>query len=93
MKILRAQSGERLFKGIEIRVFFPGNKRSVRQVHRAPAGRGLNERGVDLILEQTAAKVERSWPKEEYGMVQLSPSSFNFVWRATRAASEEAGEA
>jgi hypothetical protein len=81
MRLLKAASGEPLFKAIQITVFLPGNKRPVRQVHRAPCGRGITADGIDIILAQTADKIEKTWPMEEYSVVALSPSSFNFVWR------------
>lgn len=82
MRNLKAKSGEQLFKAVRIRIFHPGNKRSVTQFHRAQQGQGITAQGIDSILKHTADKIETSWPSEEYSMVQLSPSSFNFVWRA-----------
>jgi hypothetical protein len=84
MRILKAESGEQLCKAIQIKVFSPQNKRSALQVHRAPFGKGISADGIDMILAQTAEKIERIWPSEEYGLVTLGPTSFNFVWRNSK---------
>jgi hypothetical protein len=88
MSILTAASGEPLFKAIQVKVFSPANKRSCLQVHRAPQGQGISAQGIDTILAQTAEKIERTWPSEEYGLVAIGPTSFNFVWRKSKAEHE-----
>lgn len=88
MRVLRAQSGEPLFKAIHVTVFHPGNKRPARQVHRAPHGQGISAKGIDIILAQTADKIEKAWPAEEYSLVTVGPTSFNFVWRKKKLEEE-----
>jgi acetylornithine deacetylase/succinyl-diaminopimelate desuccinylase-like protein len=83
MRLLKAQTGEQLFKAVQIKVFYPGNKKSALQVHRAPHGNGLTSDGIDQILASTAEKIEKVWPGQEYSMVALGPAAFNFVWRKT----------
>lgn len=88
MRPLRAQSGEPIVKAIHITVFQPGNKRPAREVHHAPPGRGISALGIDTILAQTSDKIERTWPTEDYGLVALGRTSFNFVWRGKRIEAE-----
>lgn len=82
MKLLQSQSCEQLFKAVHIKVFHPGNKRHALQVHRAPHGRGINAHGIDVLLANTAEKIEKTWPGQEYSLVPIGPTTFNFVWRS-----------
>jgi hypothetical protein len=82
---MKNETGERLFKAVNITVFTPENKKRIRQSFRAPARQGLTADGIDKILLQAAEKIEKSWPTEEYSLVPLGPADFNFVWRARKA--------
>jgi hypothetical protein len=76
---LRNQAGERLYKQIAITVFFPGNKKRVRTVHRAPPCKGFNAENIQETLEQWAGRIEGDFPSVEYKLVTLGPAEFNFV--------------
>lgn len=74
-----------LFTGVHITIFYPGNKRKKRIVHRPQPGMGfVTDKGVDMVLVKTADQIDKAFPNEEYGMVQTGPASFNFVWRKSR---------
>lgn len=68
-------------KSVKIRIFEPGNKRSNLLIKRAPARHVFNDKGIDTILVKAAEYVEKRWPGEDYALVPLGPSAFNFVHR------------
>jgi hypothetical protein len=76
---LQNNAGERLYKQVAITVFFPGNKKRVRTVHRAPPGKGFNAENIQETLEQWAGRIEGDFPSVEYKLVTLGPAEFNFV--------------
>lgn len=71
-------------KSLKVRIFFPGNKRSKLRVYRAPSGHAFNEKGVDHLLVKIADKVEKMFPDQEYSLVPIGGTAFNFVWRGAR---------
>jgi hypothetical protein len=68
------------FPNIRIRIFQPGNKRSIRKLFRAPAGHLYTSHGIQKQLEHTAKQIEQNHPGEEYKLVELGPAEFSFVW-------------
>ena len=85
---MQSKSGEQLFKAVHIRIFYPGNKKSAIQAHRAPTGNGLTSQGIDQILAATSEKIEKAYPGQEYSLVPLGPARFNFVWRGADPTAE-----
>jgi hypothetical protein len=73
-----------LFPNIRVRIFMPGNKRSIQKTFVAPSGRLWNSACIEAQLAHTAAQIEKNHPNEEYRLVPLGPSRFNFAWVATR---------
>lgn len=66
-------------KFVRIRIFDGGNKTSrTRNIH-APRGSSFTESGIQGLLEQTADNLEKARPHLSYRLVELSPSSFNFI--------------
>jgi hypothetical protein len=76
---LQSALGERLYKRVAITVFFPGNEKRVRSVHRAPPSKGFNADNIQEVLEQWAGRIEADFPGVEYKLVALGPAEFNFV--------------
>jgi hypothetical protein len=81
MRKLIAKDGQQIFKAVHLKIFFPGNKKAHRQTVRAPYGQAFNAEGIERLLRDAADQIEKKWPTEQYALVALGPSSFNFVWR------------
>jgi hypothetical protein len=88
MRQMKATDGSVLYKKIKAKVFSPWNQKHIQYDHRAPAGQGISEQGVAMWLKAMSDAIEKQWPGHEYRLVELSPSSFNFVW--VREIAEEA---
>jgi hypothetical protein len=71
---------------IRIKVFLPGNKRSIRKVFYSPPGQFWTAEGIQAQLEHTAKQIEQRHPGEDYRLVPLGPAEFNFVWAGTSLA-------
>jgi hypothetical protein len=63
-----------------VRIFHPGNKRSIRQTVRAPHRQFFVPGGVDRLLDKIATNIEKMFPGHEYRMVQIGQHAFTFVW-------------
>jgi hypothetical protein len=61
-------------------VFEPGNVKAATRNFRAPAKKQWNRQGIDELLENIAAHIEKRWPTHEYRLVEVGPAAFNFVW-------------
>jgi hypothetical protein len=79
-------SGTKLFRCVTVRIFNIGNDGKTTRTFKAQPGHGFSETGVDDLLERIAADLEKRFPREEFGLVQVGPASFHFVWRNTRPA-------
>lgn len=75
---------EPLVKGFMIRVFDVGNKRATTRRFHAPGGNGYTAEAIDGMLGVIAEDLERKLPKDEYSLVEVNPTHFNFVWRGKR---------
>jgi hypothetical protein len=80
MRTLRTQTGERLFKAVDICVITPDKKR-IRERHLAPPKHGVTAEGIDALLAEVAEKIEKNWPGVDYAVVPLGAARFNFVPR------------
>ena len=80
----RTSRGDLLQKEILVRIFSVENKISTRHRIYAPRGRWLSDSDIDKALEQIAEKIEKQLPGQEYTLVQVAPTRFNFVWRGTK---------
>ena len=70
---------------MRVRVFDVGNETSrTRNIH-APAGRSFTEEGVQQVLDSIVEQLEKQRPGLEYRLVELSPSSFNFIVESEEA--------
>lgn len=81
----RSEHGEPLVKAVTLKIFQPGNRKSAKQVYRAPAGKGYAPEAVERILLRTANLIEKQLPTEEYHLVPIGPAAFNFVHAGRRA--------
>lgn len=69
---------------LQVRVFEPGNKKSVLKTLRPGPRRTFTEEGIDAQLKQIADNLEKYFPQHEFRLVPLGPDSFNFVWERER---------
>jgi hypothetical protein len=69
-----------LHPNIRVRIFMPGNKASICKTL-------WNAEGIEAQLSHTAAQIEKNHPDDEYRLVELGPSRFNFVWVGKKQAS------
>jgi hypothetical protein len=75
---------ETIYKRVVMRVFLPGNKKSVVVQNVAPPGRGFSATAIDSMLDEMGKRIEKQYPDQEYRMVALSPNRFNFVWECAK---------
>lgn len=80
MRRMKAKDGQRLFRKVKAKIFFPGNQKHLPLEHRAPNGQGITEDGIAKWLENVSSAIEKKFPGHEYRMVELSACSFNFIW-------------
>ena len=74
------------FHNIRVRIFMPGNKRSIQKTFSAGPGRVWNAEGIEAQLMHTAGQIENFHPGHEYRLVPIGPAKFNFVWIGERQA-------
>lgn len=74
-------------KKIQIKLFYPGNKRHKKVIVRAPNGKTITSDGVEHYLQQAALTLEKEFPGHDYHLVPIGPGAFNFV-----CAGEKPGE-
>jgi hypothetical protein len=74
----------RIYKSVKVKVFGIGNTTATTRVLRSSAGKGFSSEGVDEMLDAVAADLEHRFPDDEYSLVPLGETQFNFVWRGRR---------
>lgn len=79
MRHMQTKNGDRLFPWVKVRVFTPGNKQSKLQLVRAGNKKGFTSEGVDHVLDSACTWLEQRWPDQEFRMVQVGPTQYNFV--------------
>lgn len=85
----RSSSGERLFKQMKVKVFFPGNKKFVLlRRHVALTGKGFTAEAMEKELDVIANYVEEKLSAFEYHVVQTGPNTFNFVEKGLKMQAE-----
>ena len=77
----KAKNGEQIFPVVEVRLFYPGNEKSLTRRYRAAAKQGFTDEGIDGIVSDLSDAIEKKFPGHEYEMVELAPNRFNFVHR------------
>jgi hypothetical protein len=89
------KEGDPLYHCVLIRVFNVGNDGKTTKKFLAGPGKGYTFEAIEKMLELVAADLERRLPDHDYQIVQITPASFNFVWRGKRGApaSQEQAEA
>ena len=86
--MLRDKQGNQLYPWLRIRVFERENKKFHTTTHRIP-GKCFTEQDIEKALTEYANKIEKIAPRDEYGIVQIAPNVFNFVWRAYKSSPEQ----
>lgn len=74
---------------LRVKVFSLENKSCTLRVLRPKAGKGWDAKGVESMLLEIAADLERRFPAYEYRRIQVSPLAFNFVFVGTRTVPAE----
>lgn len=77
----KAKNGEEIFGVVEVRLFYPGNEKSLLKHFRAGKGQGFSDEGIERILSDLVEAIEKQFPGHVYNMVELAPNRFNFVCR------------
>lgn len=90
-----SKEGDRLYHCVIIRIFNVDNNGKVTKRFVAGPGKGYSFEQIEKMLEHFAEDLERRLPEHDYQIVQITPASFNFVWRGRRApdASQQRAEA
>lgn len=73
-----------LVKSLTLRVFAIGNASSTKRVLHAGRGKGYSFKAVREILESVAVDLYKRFPREEFVLVKVGPSNWNFVHRGKR---------
>jgi len=72
--MLTDTKGNRLYKKVDIKVFFPENIFPVRHmIQHAPANKGYNSENLDEILMQITDQLDGLYPFWEFKFTELSP--------------------
>jgi hypothetical protein len=66
-------------KQIQVKIFEPGNKKSLSHTYRAPQGAAFAPEAIEHLLHRLCENVEKEYPGEDYKLIAVGPSSFNFV--------------
>ena len=74
---------------LRVKVFAVGNKSCTLRLLKAKSGKGWDAAGVEAMLAEIGADLERRFPAYEYKRVQVSPLAVNFVFVGTRAVPTE----
>jgi hypothetical protein len=83
----RCSKSRKLVRRVTIKIFAPYNVHYHKRIILAPGGNHFTEEGIDKILEDTAAEIERRIPGYEYELVEIIEGAhFNFVCRGERDA-------
>jgi hypothetical protein len=95
--MLTDKQGNVIYPMVTLKLFSVRNTHCRIQKIKAPKGKCWGEAAIQQILTDTADALERELPDEEYRIVEVGPSSFNFVWAGhkktvARPGSEAAGE-
>lgn len=74
---------------LRVKVFALQNRSCTLRVLRPKSGRGWDAAGVEAMLAEIAADLEKRFPHYEYKRIQVGPLAFNFVFVRTKEASAE----
>ncbi len=88
--MLRDSKGQRLYRRVEIRIFFPDKIFPVKKLHQhAEPHKGFSLDGIDDLLMQTTDQLDQLYPWWEFKMIELKPEGrtarFNFTVIGNRA--------
>lgn len=85
--MLKDKQGRTLHRRVEIKTLFPSG-RVKRQVFRAGPKQGFHDGGIDQILEQCAADLEKRFPQFEFRLVPRGPAAFSFIYHGLKGESK-----
>ncbi len=63
-----------------MQIFGPENGPVKRHKFTAGAGRVFTEDGITAVLEHVGNHLEQKFPGQDFRMIELGESEFNFVW-------------
>jgi hypothetical protein len=69
---------------LRVKVFALENKSCTLRVLRPKSGKGWDSAGVEAMLVEIAADLERRFPHYEYKRIQVGALAFNFVFVRTK---------
>jgi hypothetical protein len=77
----KAANGEVLtdLKTLRFRVFEPGNKISHLTTIQARPGMVFTEEGIQRELEKFSEMLDKTFPQQQFRLVELSRGQFNFI--------------
>jgi hypothetical protein len=74
---------------LEVRFFWPGNRKSKLHTTHAAPGHALSQEGIDRILEDFIDQIDKGFPTEDFELVQIAPGKYNCVHRGARKAPDQ----
>jgi hypothetical protein len=82
--MLHDAKGNRLYRRVEIKIFFPDKIFPVKKLHQhAEPHKGFSPEGIDELLMQTTDQLDTLYPWWEFKMIELAPrgrtACYNFV--------------
>jgi hypothetical protein len=84
-----SERGVPIFTYLRVKVFALQNKHCTLRVFKPKAGKGWDAAGVEGMLTEIGADLERRFPAHEFKRIQVGPLAFNFVFVGTRAVPAE----
>lgn len=81
---LQAETGELLYRRVDCKIIRHGEVR--RWSHHAGKGKGFSALQIEEHLLEVADKIEKIFPNEDFKLVPLGPTTFNFVHTGSREA-------
>jgi hypothetical protein len=83
------ERGQPIVTYLRVKVFALENKSCTLRVLRPRNGKGWDAAGVESMLAEIAADLERRFPTYAYKRVQVGPLAFNFIFLGPRAVPAE----
>jgi hypothetical protein len=81
---MRSAKGEKLFKRIEIKIFFEG--KILRKVFRSQPRQGFTSDGIQQVLEKVSDDLEEKFPGVEFRLVERGENQFSLIHEPSPAA-------
>jgi hypothetical protein len=82
--MIHSAKGEPLHKRVTVKIIPPNDSKPYKWYWRAPAGQFYSPANIDEILEKVVEHLENKFPQWEFKLVELGPTSYNFVYAGER---------